>query len=37
VLWLQGERDEARTVWQQGSEIDAENPALVRTLERYGA
>jgi tetratricopeptide (TPR) repeat protein len=37
VLWLLGERDEARTVWQQGSEIDAENPALVRTLERYGA
>jgi tetratricopeptide (TPR) repeat protein len=37
VLWLQGERDEARTVWQQGSEIDADNPALLRTRERFGA
>jgi tetratricopeptide (TPR) repeat protein len=36
VLWLLGKQDEARQVWEQGSEIDAENGALLGALERFG-
>lgn len=35
VLWLLGERDEARSVWQQGGKLEADNRALRATLERY--
>jgi tetratricopeptide (TPR) repeat protein len=35
VLWLLGERDEARSIWQQGSTLEADNRALRATLERY--
>jgi tetratricopeptide (TPR) repeat protein len=35
VLWLLGQRDAARLVWQQGSELDAGNRALQATLERF--
>jgi tetratricopeptide (TPR) repeat protein len=35
VLWVTGEKDEARAVWRAGSEIDPDNRALKQTLERY--
>jgi tetratricopeptide (TPR) repeat protein len=35
VLWLSGERDEARTVWARGRELDKDNKALRATLEKY--
>lgn len=35
VLWTTGRRDEARAVWRAGAEIDADNPALRRTMEKY--
>jgi tetratricopeptide (TPR) repeat protein len=36
VLWLLGQRDEAREVWARGSEIDADNRALRETIQRFG-
>ena len=35
VLWTAGRKDEARSVWRAGSEIDADNRALRRALETY--
>ncbi len=35
VLWLLGQRDEARAVWLVGGEIDQGNRALRAALERY--
>ena len=35
VLWLAGERDEARRVWARGRELDADNEALRAALEKY--
>jgi tetratricopeptide (TPR) repeat protein len=35
VLWLSGERDEARTVWARGRELDKDNKALRATVEKY--
>jgi tetratricopeptide (TPR) repeat protein len=35
VLWVMGERDEARAVWERGREIDADNRTLKSTLERF--
>ncbi len=35
VLWQAGRRDEARKVWQEGQEINPDNPVLIRALERF--
>jgi tetratricopeptide (TPR) repeat protein len=35
VLWLTGARDEARTVWARGRELDVDNKALRAALEKY--
>ena len=35
VLWALGEYDEARLVWSEAAEVDAENPILLETLQRY--
>jgi tetratricopeptide (TPR) repeat protein len=35
VLWTAGRHDEARAVWRAGAEIDADNPALRRTMEKF--
>lgn len=35
ALWVSGQTEEALIVWRLGSEIDADNRALRRTLERY--
>lgn len=37
VLWVLGERDEARAVWRQGLELDRRNRTLTETLRRLGA
>jgi tetratricopeptide (TPR) repeat protein len=34
VLWVKGERDEARRVWEQGRKKDATNKALLETIRR---
>lgn len=34
VLWMRGEKDEARAIWRQGREIDPDNRALKQVLER---
>jgi tetratricopeptide (TPR) repeat protein len=36
ALWVQGQQDEARSIWRLGREIDAGNQALQRALQRYG-
>lgn len=36
VLWEQGKKDEAMTVWQQGLQQDADNRLLLETMRRYG-
>lgn len=35
VLWVNGERDEARSIWRLGHEIDPDNRALKQALERH--
>jgi tetratricopeptide (TPR) repeat protein len=34
VLWRQGNRDEARKIWDDGKAIEADNEALVETIRR---
>jgi tetratricopeptide (TPR) repeat protein len=34
VLWVKGERDEARRVWEQGRKKDAKNKALLEAIKR---
>jgi len=34
VLWVKGEHDEARRVWEQGRKKDAKNKALLETIRR---
>lgn len=36
VLWVLGERDEARAIWRQGLELDARHRTLRATLQRLG-
>ena len=35
VLWVSGDRDEAKAVWRVGRELDPDNRVLKQTLERY--
>lgn len=35
ALWSSGRRDEARAVWRAGAELDADNPALRRAMEKF--
>lgn len=35
VLWVRGEHDAARAVWEQGRALDPDNRALKRALERF--
>ena len=34
VLWITGEKKEARKIWQQGKSLGAKNPVLLETMER---
>jgi tetratricopeptide (TPR) repeat protein len=35
VLWMDGERDQARAVWQRGHEDDPDNSVLRETLQKF--
>ena len=35
ALWVHGDREEARSVWRLGREIDPDNRALKQALEKY--
>ena len=35
VLWMLGERDEARRIWQEALKISPENETLQKTLKRF--
>ncbi|MEZ5462705.1 tetratricopeptide repeat protein [Dokdonella sp.] len=37
VLWVKGERDEARRIWAEGREKDAENKVLLETMKRLAS
>ena len=34
VLWAQGQREQALTIWKQGLQLNAENETLLDTLKR---
>ncbi len=36
LLWVTGRRGEAREIWAEGQAIDANDPALIDTLARFG-
>jgi tetratricopeptide (TPR) repeat protein len=36
VLWERGKKQEAKQIWQQGLEQDADNRLLLETMRRYG-
>lgn len=37
VLWVRGDREEARQVWEQGRKKDAENKVLIETMKRLAS
>jgi Flp pilus assembly protein TadD len=37
VLWVRGDRDEARKIWAEGREKDAENKVLIETMKRLAS
>ncbi len=34
VLWVKGERDEARRIWDEGRRKDPKNKSLLETIKR---
>ncbi len=36
VLWAAGQENEARVLWQMGTEIESDNEVLINTLRRFG-
>ncbi len=36
ILWVMGNRDEARRVWREAAEQDAENKVLQEVMQRFG-
>lgn len=36
VLWVKGEEDRARSIWQEAFEKESGNPLLAKTLRRFG-
>ncbi|WP_423930501.1 tetratricopeptide repeat protein [Dokdonella sp.] len=37
VLWVRGDRDEARRIWAEGRKKDAENKVLIETMNRLAS
>lgn len=37
VLWISGDHDEARQIWEQGRKEDAENKVLIETMKRLAS
>ncbi|MGQ0510544.1 MAG: tetratricopeptide repeat protein [Betaproteobacteria bacterium] len=35
VLWMLGERDEARRIWREAQKVSPENETLIKTLKRF--
>jgi tetratricopeptide (TPR) repeat protein len=35
VMWMQGDRDEARRIWKESKENSPDNPVLNKVLERF--
>ena len=36
VLWVQGQKDEARSTWQLGIQMESDNEILIDTMKRFG-
>ncbi len=36
VLWVRGQKDEARSTWQLGFQMESDNEVLLDTMQRYG-
>jgi len=36
VLWARGQKDEARSTWQLGLELESDNKTLLDTMRRFG-
>jgi len=36
VLWAEGQKDEARSLWKLGVEMDEDNEVLIETMRRFG-
>ena len=36
VLWVSGQKAEARLFWQSGSRLEDDNKVLLETLQRFG-
>ena len=36
VLWASGQKDEARSTWKLGTQMDGDNEILIETMQRFG-
>ena len=36
VLWVRGQKDEARSLWKLGMELEGDNEVLINTMKRFG-
>jgi tetratricopeptide (TPR) repeat protein len=36
VLWASGQRDEARSLWKLGTQMEGDNEVLMETMQRFG-
>ena len=36
VLWVRGQKDEARSLWKLGMELESDNEVLINTMKRFG-
>ena len=36
VLWVRGQKDEARSLWKLGIELESDNEVLINTMKRFG-
>ncbi len=36
VLWASGQKDEARSLWKLGTQMDGDNEILIETMQRFG-
>jgi Flp pilus assembly protein TadD len=36
VLWVRGQKDEARSLWKLGLEMEDDNEVLINTMQRFG-
>ena len=36
VLWVRGQKDEARSLWKLGTQMEGDNEVLIETMQRFG-